>query len=86
MNIDIFAPPRQRSILPPPAGRYFSTRPAQCPFNPADCRATVSDIPGDRFVIYTDDVNEAVSPEGEFSGTERCIEHFLKPNGGMEIR
>jgi len=35
--------------------------------------------PGDRFVVYTDGVNEAVSPEGEFYGTERFIEHFLKP-------
>ncbi len=33
---------------------------------------------GDRFVFYTDGVNEAVSPQGEFYGTERFIDHFLK--------
>jgi phosphoserine phosphatase RsbU/P len=33
---------------------------------------------GDRFVFYTDGVNEAVSPEGKFYGTQRFIDHFLK--------
>ncbi len=34
--------------------------------------------PGDRFVFYTDGVNEAVSPGGEFYGTQKFIDHFLK--------
>ncbi len=32
----------------------------------------------DQFVFYTDGVNEAVNPQGEFYGTKRFIDHFLK--------
>jgi len=34
--------------------------------------------PNDKFVFYTDGVNEAVNSAGEFYGTRRFIDHFLK--------
>ncbi len=34
----------------------------------------------DKFVLYTDGVNEAVNRKGEFYGTRKFIDHFLRDN------
>lgn len=39
----------------------------------------------DKFVLYTDGVNEAINRAGEFYGTQRFIDHFLK-DGKLSVR